>query len=336
MRRARSGLAWGTASMLLMMSTSSFAEPAAEDKASAEALFVAGTKLMTEGKFTEACPKLAESVRIDPGVGTMLYLADCYEKTKRVASAWAQFREAEDVALKQHDSRAEVARRRADKLEPVLPRLVITVPPASDAAGIEVKRDGVVVGRAQWRTAVPLDAGPHAITATAPQKKAWETKIDVPPGAGGAAVTVPPLDDLPAPVAAAPVPVIPASPPSAVSPEEDPNPGKTQRVVGLGVGGAGVVTAVIGLVVGLGARSTYGESNASAHCTGNVCDAFGLQRRTDAFAAARTATVLTIAGGLAAAGGAVLFFTAPHRSTAIAVAPAGGPTSARLDLRLSW
>src|SRR5262245_52463521 len=44
----------------------------AEVSAAAEALFEVGRDLMKDKKYSEACPKLKESLRLDPAVGTML------------------------------------------------------------------------------------------------------------------------------------------------------------------------------------------------------------------------------------------------------------------------
>src|SRR5579871_3417882 len=97
----------------------------AEDKAAAEAAFDEGKKLMAAHAYAEACPKLAESQRLDPGIGTMLGLADCYEKNGQTASAWAEFREAAGVAARKQDRRESLARENATRLEPLLTRLVI-------------------------------------------------------------------------------------------------------------------------------------------------------------------------------------------------------------------
>ena len=59
------------------------------DPAAAQALFDQGRDLMRQNKHAEACPKLAESNRLDPAIGTLFHLADCYEQSGRVASAWA-------------------------------------------------------------------------------------------------------------------------------------------------------------------------------------------------------------------------------------------------------
>src|SRR3954467_7016553 len=61
------------------------------DKAAAQSLFDQGRSLMTKGQYAQACPKLAESQRLDPGLGTQFNLADCYEHLGQTASAWAGF-----------------------------------------------------------------------------------------------------------------------------------------------------------------------------------------------------------------------------------------------------
>ena len=68
------------------------------DKATAEALFAEGRRLMSSGDYKTACPKFAASQKLDPGLGTSLNLADCYEKLGKTASAWAEFRDAAAAA----------------------------------------------------------------------------------------------------------------------------------------------------------------------------------------------------------------------------------------------
>src|SRR3954468_8607529 len=72
------------------IATSAFAQ----DNSRAQALFDDGRRLMNEGHFAEACPKLAASQKLDPGAGTLMNLATCYEKNNQLASAWATFKEA--------------------------------------------------------------------------------------------------------------------------------------------------------------------------------------------------------------------------------------------------
>src|SRR6478752_6509904 len=118
---------WGVAALC---SNVALAQTSASDKAAAEALFDQGVRLMKQNSFAEACPKLEESERIDPAVGTLLYLGECYERAGKTASAWATFREAASLAnnMNQGD-RARVAGSRAQDLEPRLSRLSIELAP---------------------------------------------------------------------------------------------------------------------------------------------------------------------------------------------------------------
>jgi tetratricopeptide (TPR) repeat protein len=83
------------------------ADASLADKAAAQTLFDEGRKLMAKGMFADACPKLAESQKLDPGVGTQFNLSDCYEKMGQTASAWAGFLEAASA----RKSRVNVQRR---------------------------------------------------------------------------------------------------------------------------------------------------------------------------------------------------------------------------------
>ncbi len=168
----------------------------AADKAAAEALFDEGKRLFIEKKYAEACPRLEGSQRIDPGIGTLLFLADCYEKQGRLASAWATFREASYAAKAAGQAdREKVASDRAQALEPHLYRLTVNV--TTPAPGLKVTRNDTEVKAETWSAALPVDPGPYTLSATAPGKKAWSMHLEIPSSAGSQTVTVPALDDDP-------------------------------------------------------------------------------------------------------------------------------------------
>ena len=102
--------------------------------------------LMKAKNYAEACPKLAESQRLDPGIGTQFHLADCYENQGKLASAWATFLEVASLAAASNQpDREKAAKARAARLEPRLPRLTIVVPadePRSRPAGHARRRRG--------------------------------------------------------------------------------------------------------------------------------------------------------------------------------------------------
>ena len=175
------------------------AQTAGEKAAAAQALFDDAMRLLKAGQAAEACPKLEESQRLDPGMATQFRMAECYERVGKIASAWATFIEVADAAtLAKLPDREAVARKRADALAPRLPRLILSVPPAvASVEGLEVQRDGAPVGRAIWGVPMPVDPGEHVVSARAPGKRAWEARVTAGQGPALLTVTLQPLEDLP-------------------------------------------------------------------------------------------------------------------------------------------
>ena len=82
-------LAGTSVALLLVVAPARAQAPTSTDKVAAEALFEEGRRLVAAGSFVDACPKFADSQRLDPSPGTLLNLASCYEKLGRSATAWA-------------------------------------------------------------------------------------------------------------------------------------------------------------------------------------------------------------------------------------------------------
>jgi hypothetical protein len=152
----------------------------AQEQQLAQALFEEGRRLMDKRRYGEACPKLAESQRLDPGGGTLLNLAICHEKQGRLATAKIDYDEALAAAARDgRKDRQQIARERLAALEPLVPRISVVIALASDTEGLEVKLDGMVLRRAAWGVMTPVDPGAHVIEVTAPSRTPWSTSIVV-------------------------------------------------------------------------------------------------------------------------------------------------------------
>ena len=294
------------------------AQKSVDDKAAAEALFDHAKRLLAAGRYAEACPKFAESQRLDAGIGTLLYLADCYEKNGQTASAWAGFREAAAAAKAAgQPEREKIARDRAAALEPTLSKLTLTVEPANVLDGVEITRNGVPVGKALWGTAIPVDPGPHKIEAAAPGKKHWSGRVMVGTNGATAALHVPKLADEPR---------APATPTPTPTPD-DTDKGSGQRTVGLVLGAAGVVGIAVGAAFGVQALSKDDEADTFCRKNApNLCSEEGVSLGDQAHTAATFSTIGFGVGAALLAGGAVLYFTAPSGRAR----PVVSPTSAGL------
>lgn len=286
------------------------------NKAAAEALFVEGRNLMAAGRFDEACPKFEASQELDPGLGTILNLAECYEKTGKTASAWAQYREAIPLARAAGSQEREaLAQERAKLLQDRLSTLTIRTT-GGDAA-LSVRRDGAAVQAAQLGTPIPVDPGEHVIEATAEGKQPWSTKVDVGTDAAKVEVEIPALQaaaDGAGPATGGDVTIDSGTPSSS---------GSGQRTLGLIVGGVGVVGLGVGTYLGLTAGSDWDDAKAGCDDFPYECNQAALDARESASSKATLSTIGFIAGGALLATGAILYFTASsgETKTAIGVGP---------------
>jgi hypothetical protein len=332
-------LALALGAALFVAEGRALAQPSPETRAAAAALFEEGRKLAADGKFAEACPKLEDSQKMDPGMGTLFYLSDCYEKIGRTMSAWVGFRDvAAQAGASGQSDREKLARQRSAALEPQLVRLKVVVRPDAVSAGVEVKRDGAVMSPGVFGTAVPLDPGRHVVSAVATGKEAWEAKVDLKDAGQTVTIEVPPLLDKKAGTAG--TPPIPggdkgngAPPPGGdgqpLPPPITPDVGSRrpwQMPLGIALTGAGAVGLGVGTALGFVAKGKFDDSNANGHCdkTGH-CDPTGLDLRTSAVGMGNAATGVFIAGAVLAAGGVVLWITAPSSKSA----PAASSAAAR-------
>lgn len=299
------------------------------NRAAAEALFNQGRELMTAGKFAEACPKFEASQQLDPGLGTMLNLAECYEKTGRTASAWAEYREAIPLARAAGSkARQDLATERAQALQERLSTLTIRAMSGEDAnAHLEIRRDGVALQEAELGSPIPVDPGEHVIEAVAPGKQPWSSKVQVGPNAAKVAVDVPSLKVADSSAAPPPTQAPATTTTTITSPPADAgtDPGAARRTTGLILGGVGVVGIGLGAFFGVSASSKW--SDAKDMCTDYPygCGEAGANKQADARSAATISTVGFVAGGALLAAGAVLYFTAPKQQH---VALVVGPSSA--------
>jgi hypothetical protein len=321
--------------LVLLGATGARAEPTAADKTLAAALFREGKALLAEHHVSEACGKLAESQRLDPGGGTLLNVALCHEMEGRVATAWSEFIEAQGLAKRDHRSdRVEFAQAHIDALEPTLPRLTMVLAAGADEPGLGISRDGTEVGRAAWGSPIPLDPGEHQIRATAPGKIAWQTKLSL--GGPGepkvVTVTIPALAAEPASSSAAPAPVgaprgaaessrsgpagaseggaLEAKGTEAASPDRASHTAGSSRkawgYAAVGVGAAGLGVSTVLTVMALSKKH-----DADTLCPSSPCSADAVELSQDAGRLADYATVSLIAGLGFAGVGAYLLLSGP-------------------------
>jgi tellurite resistance protein len=166
------------------------------DKLSAEVLFDDALKRMESKDYATACPKLEESQRLDPGIGTLLYLAECYRSIGHNASAWMTFRSAAFAAKAAGQADREAAALElARQLESQLLRAKLMMP-AKLPRGTHVLFDGHPLSNEVLGTELPIDPGSHDLEMTAPGMQPWSFRFSVNPKRAVTEVPLPALQPL--------------------------------------------------------------------------------------------------------------------------------------------
>jgi hypothetical protein len=303
-----------------LLASFAFAEPTPADRLEARTLFEEGRAAMKNADYRVACPKLEQSQRLDPGIGTLYNLGRCYEEQGRLAIAWTIFLEVAEAAQRaDQPERAAAARARAATLEPRLPHLRVTLDGPDPR---ELTLDGTPFAEGLLGTDVPIDPGGHEVNADAPGKKHWSTHVEA-AEAATVTVSVPVLEDATAMIALAEPPVAPPSvPPSEIAPPVySPSPATSRWHTNAAIvaGALGLVGVGVGTAFGISAINQWSDAK-SAGCSQTACPTrSGYGSWSTAHAAGIASTASFIVGGALVATGAVLWVTKPKKRARVGV-----------------
>lgn len=257
------------------------ANAAAQDTATAGALFDKGVADMEAKRFASGCPAIEESQRLDPRPGTLFTLAECLAQWGRVASAVARYQEYADLVpllspqqQARHKDRLATARAQVQKLKPTVPTLTLVLP-ASAPAGTTVTRNGETLGGAALGLALPVDPGPYEIVVHAPGLPDRQASVTLELGEQRRVEleTGPPKPE-PNAQLGAPPPVPPVNAQVENKPVPAPQPaassGSGRRTAAYVAGGVGIAGVALGTVTGilvLGKKQTVNDN-----CPNHACN----------------------------------------------------------------
>lgn len=287
--------AFATACALIGVEARAQKEPSAQDKALSEQLFRDAKKLLDAGQVSAACPKFAESLRLEPKLGTLLNLATCHEKEGKTASAWAEFNEALRLAKKQgDDDRVEFAQTHAASMEAKLSRIAIEI--AETVPDMVIQLNDKSLSAAAVGSNIPLDPGEYAISVTAPGKKTYETKLTLEAGPIVKPLVIPKLEDGE------------SIPKNSNTKGDDSQPvitAKGLRTISLVTGGVGLLGLGIGAV--FGGLTLAKASTAEDNCILGGCNQIGAEANETAYSFATVSNIGFAVGAIGLGAGIAMF-----------------------------
>jgi hypothetical protein len=268
----------------------------AKELSRARATFQQAVELEQAGNWSSAVQLFREvgQVRMTPQV--RFHIALCEDKLGRLVEALGGYELAlADADTVGPDFRAEVEAN-VNRLKQRIPKLTLQRGAGAEAASIEL--DSVAVGDSSVGVELPVNPGPHAIVAKAPNFLPFETTVTLSEGDTKSVEIV--LE--PAPAAAQPLG-------DGTGASRAEAPPKTNWVPYI-VGGAGAATLLTSGVLFALRQSTL--SNLEHNCPNDVCPT---SYRDDfkRFKTYHYATIVTFSTGLAAVGTAAVLFVLDAR-----------------------
>jgi hypothetical protein len=261
--------------------------PAEESKDGYEEL-KSGYDLKQQGDCRQAIVHFMRSVRIYPTPKAFLNISDCEQRLGDWVSAKEHARIGQKLALDLHDG--ELAGVAATQIEAIDKKLAWLVIRLAGTAPLDcvVRRDEVLVDPAALGVALPMNPGPHSVSAGAAHRAT--TRFALTLAEGERAV----LDVAPG--------------------AEDPRTDDPRGMVKVGVYatlGAGVVGLAVGVSTGVAAASKHAALSAECDSSGLCPDS--ARSDLDEFRALRTwSAVGYVVGAVGLVGGAALWFALPR------------------------
>lgn len=258
-----------------------------------------GYQLAQDGKCAEAIPHLQESLKLDARAITLINLADCEEKTGKLADAMVHWSDARARAQAEGQKPIEEeAIARATALDAKVPRLTITLAKTAPPDAV-VERDGVTLGAPSLGVALSVDPGAHTITVKA--RGHQDAKQDI---------TLSPGDKQTLEVDVGPAGVNATTPPPVTNPpvEEKKGGGMSPLVpIGFGVGLVGIAVGSITGVMALG-KGSDAKDNCQDIGSNHVCNQTGKDAADSGKTLGTISTIAFIAGGVGVGVGVVGLF----------------------------
>jgi hypothetical protein len=298
------------------------------DAAAADALFRRGLGDLDAGRVAAACNAFEESYALDPQLGALFTLAECFARLGRVASAVTRYQDFERAASKlppgrrrQQRERERVAREQLQRLGPRVPTLTVVAPPDLPPAAV-VARGDVPLGPSSLGHPLPVDPGEYAITLRMPSGAVASRTVRIEPGQAQT-VTLEAPPEPPPPRATAPAP---ARPPVVATTPAAPS---KQRTWAIGAGALGLAGLAAGGVTGL--LVVTKKDLIGRECGDDrVCSRRGKEAADSAQTLAAVSTAAFAVGAAGLAAGAALWLSAPA-----APAPKRGATPPRWGVALA-
>jgi hypothetical protein len=284
------------------------AESTTSKAADAQHLFDEALALLDQNRAAEACPKLEQSLQLDPGIGTQFRLADCYERIGKRATAYRLFDEvARRCAVLSAPEHEQVAIERKTALKGQLQYLELRI--ESPVDGQELSIDQSPIARDQWSMRLPIDPGEHRFEARAEGHVAQSGSVSVSMGSqvtplfiGRLKTRLPESHQFAASVTA---------PMGTVALRTRPNQIRTYRTIGY----IGTGVGVLGLAIGgfYGATAVSKKNDSDPQCAGKTCNSLSAaDLHNQAVTAGNLSTIFFVAGGVVTAGSLALLFSLPN------------------------